>query len=54
MQSSLKVPRAEPGSCEDFLVGRGRRAGTVSGGKAVVCVFHLEGCGEGGRNPPSR
>lgn len=49
MHSSLKVPSAEPGSCEDCLVERPAcRAGFM--GKAVVCIFHLEGRGEGGTN----
>lgn len=53
VQSSLEVPSAEPGSCEDFLVGRPAcRDGFM--GKAVVCVFHLEGCAEGGTNQASR
>lgn len=53
MHSSLKVPSAEPGSCEDCLVERPAcRDGFM--GKAVVCIFHLEGRGEGGTNQPSR
>lgn len=36
---SPKIPRAEPGSCEDFLGGRGGRAGTLSWEELSFAAF---------------